>query len=125
MTRRNMPPRPKLVEVIWDDAHADLTEASQAELDEFHQSAIMETVGWLLRDDHAGVTIANERCAHDQTFRGRTFIPRPLVRTVRWLAGPRKRKASPEDHQPSRSADGRTARNSDVLAGRESRQPLA
>lgn len=85
----------KLVEVLWDDAHADLVESSTPQdLEDFHHPLVMRTIGWLLRDDLAGVTVANETCDADQTFRGRTFIPRRLIQEVRVVRSGRSRKRS-------------------------------
>lgn len=115
-----MPPRPKLVEVIWDDAHADLMEASQSDLEDFHQAAVMHTIGWLLRDDEKGVTVANEECPADQTHRGRTFIPRPLVHSIRTIKGGRSSKAQVKPSSPVSRSDG----EGHVLADAGSSQPV-
>lgn len=110
----------KLVEVEWQDAHADLVESSTREdLDDFHHPLVMRTVGWLLRDDQDGVTVANEHCSADQTYRGRTFIPRPLVNRVRIIRQPKTKT-----HQRASSDSSRADRAGDLLAGPESSESV-
>lgn len=72
-----------LVVVEWDDAWADSTEPVMLnEVGAEHKPMPIVTIGWLLRDDDAGVSIAPEYYKHADTYRGRTFIPRGMVRTV-------------------------------------------
>lgn len=81
--------------VVWDDAHGSATEDVTIEaLD--HTPMVMTTVGWLLREDERGVSVANERCEEGgkMVYRGHTFIPKAMVRscTVMKLVRPRKPK---------------------------------
>ena len=76
---------PILAHVVWDDAQSTATESvSLKDIDHHHRSAVMQTVGWLLKEDEKGVSVANERCLDegDETYRGHTFIPSSLVRSV-------------------------------------------
>lgn len=84
-----------LVLVVWDDAHADASEAlSLDDVAVKHRAAVFQTVGWLLRDDGLGVSVANERCLDqgDEVYRGRTFIPRSLIKSIVAVIKPRKKK---------------------------------
>ncbi len=88
-----LPPFP-IVALTWDDAHAqDATKVFTADqLD--HKPISITTVGWLLRHDSTGSSIACEYCG-DGDFRGITFVPKELVRdTVQISAAKRPRKAS-------------------------------
>lgn len=85
------------VSVIWDDAWADATDSvGERDHDARHKPTVMETRGWLLRDDAAGVSLFNERCLDkgEEIYRSRTYIPRLMIKDVIvWkLTKPRKPK---------------------------------
>ena len=65
-----------LVVLEWDDAWTTETPAT---LDGHlvHKPERVTTIGWLLKDDAVGVQLANE--FYDETYRGRTFVPRAMV----------------------------------------------
>lgn len=66
--------------VVWDDAHGSATkDVTEAELP--HAPVTMTTLGWVLRDDDKGISIACERFAEDGVdyYRGHTFVPRSLI----------------------------------------------
>lgn len=67
----------ELVYVRWLDAHGSATSA-YAEHEIPHAAIEITTYGLLLRDDDKGVSLASEYCA-DATFRGVTFIPKPMI----------------------------------------------
>ncbi len=76
----------QLVLVTWDDAWADTDGfATMHGIAQTHHPMKIQTMGWLLQDDETGVSLANERSSEDgtDTFRGRTFIPRAMVRDVK------------------------------------------
>lgn len=88
---------PDLVLVVWDDAHADASEAlSLDDVAVKHRAATFQTVGWLLRNDELGVSVANERCLDqgDEVYRGRTFVPKSLVRSITPVVKPRKKRSN-------------------------------
>lgn len=92
---------PILVLAVWDDAWGDAHESVSPHdhVDLKHKATVMQSVGWLMRDDEAGLSIFNERCLDqgEESYRGRTFIPRAMVRSVTPVIKPRKpRKRSPE-----------------------------
>lgn len=76
---------PRYVAVIWLDAWKSAgLDISVANVAEHHKPATMETRGWLLKQDDVGVTLANECCLDDDDddFRGPTFIPAKMVKSV-------------------------------------------
>lgn len=84
---------PYLALLVWDDAHGSAVEqVTLSSVAEAHKAAVFQTVGWILLDDDAGVSIANERCLDEgeESYRGRTFVPRALIRSVTPLNKPRK-----------------------------------
>ena len=88
---------PHLGVVVWYDAKGDsLKQLTLDDVHLFHMPTVMQTLGWIMKDDEKGVTIANERCLDvgDETYRSPTFIPRVLVRSVTpfKLSSPPKRK---------------------------------
>jgi hypothetical protein len=64
-----------LVVVEWDDAWQTETPATLRDF--VHKPERITTIGWLMKDDEVGVQLANE--FYDDTYRGRTFIPRAMV----------------------------------------------
>lgn len=81
--------------VVWDDAHGSATGVVTLK-DIPHKPIVMQTMGWLLREDEKGISLANERCLDegDESYRGHTFIPRSLVKSITpfKIATPRKKK---------------------------------
>lgn len=87
---------PQFAVVVWEDAWCDSTEAvTLKDASEKHRPATFQTTGWLLVSDEKGISIANERCLDkgEESYRGRTFIPRPLVRSTTLTNLSPKRKA--------------------------------
>jgi len=75
----------KLAVVQWLDAWQDQENFSTAHgIAATHTPLQVETLGWLIQDDEVGISIANEQSNEDgkATFRGRTFIPRGMVKSV-------------------------------------------
>lgn len=81
-----------LVAVQWEDAHG--AGNTQYELSEIpHAPVVPTTYGLLLREDEAGITLANEHyddMSQTTTFRGITFIPRKMILNVEVIKGVRK-----------------------------------
>jgi hypothetical protein len=69
-----------LISLSWNDAHSpSATEVvNAANLNDTHGTLRITTVGWELRHDDTGVTLASEFCG-DGDFRGVTFVPKALV----------------------------------------------
>jgi hypothetical protein len=72
---------PKLVAVTWNDAHQ--SGAEPFDVDEFHKPWVYTSVGWLVKNDAAGVTVA--ACKGDDEFDRALFVPRGMVVKVRRL----------------------------------------
>lgn len=96
----------ELVEVNWLDAWQD-----QENFQTTHGVALthgpmeVTTIGWLIKDDEVGVSIANEKSVQDDgeiVYRGRTFIPKGMLTSVIpfKLAKPRKIKPKPVPPEP-------------------------
>ena len=89
--------KPQLVVAVWDDAWADGSDSvTEKDALDKHRPTVMQTIGWLLADDDAGISLFNERCLDqgEETYRSRTFIPRAMVRSVTpfTLTKPRARR---------------------------------
>ena len=70
----------RIVCVTWMDAHGNAFAVYEAH-EIPHAAAIVRTYGVLLREDEAGVTIANE-VFEAGSFRGVTLIPKGMIREV-------------------------------------------
>jgi hypothetical protein len=80
-----------LVVLVWDDAWVKGdAPVVMSEVKHEHKPMPVTTIGWLLHEDDRGVQIANE--FYDDAYRGRTFVPRAMVRsmTTYALAKPRQ-----------------------------------
>lgn len=92
------PSKPQLVLAVWDDAQSSgIAPVSPADVP--HRASVMQTVGWVLRDDAEGISIANERCMDEgeEYYRGNTFILRVLIRSITPLNVSRRKKVSHEE----------------------------
>jgi len=93
----------KLVQVVWHDANSpastDIFDAT--DLKTAHTTMPVVTVGWLLRDDEQGVTLAGEWFSGTTDFRGLTFVPRALVGEVTEVKVPRLRTRKPTTGAPA------------------------
>lgn len=92
----------QLVVVVWDDAWQDQDNFATAHgIQQTHTPLAVQTIGWVIQDDEIGISVANERSSEDghDIFRGRTFVPRAMIRSVTPfnLARPRKRKVPPPE----------------------------
>jgi hypothetical protein len=87
---------PTLVVVEWWDAWADVDGfATIHGVHQTHRPMLIQTIGWLLQDDDTGVSLANEQSTEDgqQTWRGRTFVPRGMVQSVSPFKAERAKRA--------------------------------
>jgi hypothetical protein len=97
--------KPFLAVIVWDDAwSAGIEILTAKEVQEKHQPSVMQTLGWVLVDDPAGLSIANERCLDkgDECYRGHTFVPKSLIKSVTpfKLSTPRKSKREKDPPLP-------------------------
>lgn len=86
-----------LVIVEWHDAWTNELGVTIEDVGASHKPMRVQTIGWLLKDDDVGVSLANEHF-DDGSYRGRTFILRSMVVSVVpfALTKPRQRKAKHE-----------------------------
>jgi hypothetical protein len=82
----------KLVKVIWNDAFTDLTKHVYSAAEINHEPAVLESVGWLLREDEIGITIAQDKITGEEfTYRNVGFIPRGMIVNIVTLYEKQKR----------------------------------
>jgi hypothetical protein len=65
---------------VWDDAWTNENAVSLQDVGHTHKPEVITTLGWLLKQDDTGVSLANEFYA--ETYRGRTFIPAPMIKSI-------------------------------------------
>ena len=83
--------------ISWKDAWVDGTEAvALSDVKLKHKASIHETTGWLLYQDEEGVSLANEFCPEDETYRGRTFIPAGMLISITILNLTKKKTPKPK-----------------------------
>lgn len=75
----------QLVIVQWLDAWQDQENFTTAHgIKATHEPLPVQTIGWLIHEDEIGVSVANEQSTEDghDVFRGRTFVPRLMIKSV-------------------------------------------
>ena len=80
-----------LVCVHWLDADASSPSEAFYENEIKHRTTPMETYGLLMRQDDDGITLMTEFYQEDDgksVYRGRTFIPASLIKSIEVLAKP-------------------------------------
>ena len=78
----NLPDLP-FVAITWADAWVDGTEAiALTDVALKHKASMHTTIGWLLYKTPDGISVANEYCQEDETFRGRTYIPSGMLVSI-------------------------------------------
>lgn len=84
---------PRYVQCRWLDAWADpVDDVSIEKTFEKHKPLEMETRGWLLLEDEIGVSLFVERTADQSSYRGRTFIPKGMIKSIEDFPIKRKRR---------------------------------
>lgn len=96
----------QFVFVYWDDAWQDQENFATAHgIATTHEPMPIETAGWLIQDDEIGVSVVNERSTQDghDVFRGRTFVPRAMIKEVVpvKITRPRLKKVADEEAKPA------------------------
>lgn len=93
---------PRYVGCAWIDAWADpVDDVSLEKAHEKHRPLEMETRGWLLVDNDVGVSLFVERTADRESYRGRTFIPRGMIKSITDFPLKRKPRAKKELPPPA------------------------
>lgn len=84
---------PRYVTCTWLDAWADpVDDVSLEKAAEKHKPLEMETRGWLLVDNEVGISLFVERTADRDSYRGRTFIPKGMIKSVEDFPPIKKRR---------------------------------
>lgn len=89
-----MTTRLPLVVLEWDDAWVDGAEpVNLSEVHVQHKPKVIITLGYVLLDNDIGISLASEYYKDEDVYRGRTFVPRLMVKSVKpyQLTSPRKR----------------------------------
>ena len=74
---------PQFCEVTWIDAWADgVDDTTSEDVHLKHTPLTMVTRGWVLKNDEVGVSMFHERCVDPASYRGRTFIPAGMIKSV-------------------------------------------
>lgn len=112
----------QLVVIEWLDAWADQENFATAHgILSTHEPMPVQTIGWLIQDDETGISVVNEQSTQDghDVFRGRTFIPRAMIKIVTAynLTKPRKKKEAPHANPPDPSEQRILDESSPVGAG--------
>lgn len=82
--------------VVWLDACQFENPVTMNDLANRHRPEVVTTVGWIMKEDEVGVTIANE--FYDDAYRGVSFIHRPMIQSVTHL-----KLVIPRQSKPKRS----------------------
>lgn len=70
----------KIIWVKWLDAAFELRDLHQTEVDGYEVGSVMETVGFLVRQDKKGLILADDWQPEQEKWRGIMSIPRALSR---------------------------------------------
>lgn len=89
----------QLVLVEWLDANTDNDAVTLDNVNAYHKAWTVHTLGWCMREDEEGITLVTEY--YDDAFRGRTFIPRAMIKSVTPYVLSRPRRKSKKSHTPS------------------------
>lgn len=85
---------PRFISCLWFDAWGDTAgDCTPENVHEKHKPAVMQTVGWLLLENDIGVSVCCERDTVDGSYRGRTFIPRGMIKSITDFPPKRKPRA--------------------------------
>lgn len=67
--------------VLWGDAHENTEPMDEEDIE--HAPKIQATVGWLIRQDETGITLATEYGEEDGELRTVNFIPAGMAVSVK------------------------------------------
>lgn len=93
--------KPTLAYCTWDDAHGSTSMFDEHDVD--HKPYRFTSVGFLVRSDDVGVSLAGE-IGEDGRFRDHTFIPRKMV-IDEGVIGPLKMRKKAKFHPQPPSQD--------------------
>lgn len=98
-----MKPPKEITVVEWDDAWQDQENFNTKHgIEVTHAPMDVQTMGMLVVDDEEGISLANERSTQDgsDVYRGRSFIPRQMVKEVNVYRLVKKRSVAHKDPSP-------------------------
>lgn len=84
----------KFALVIWEDANGNATsEYAEDDMPGQHRPAVYHSWGWVVISNERGVTLVNEWCPKDESYRSRMFLPRGMIleETVLNVSRPRRK----------------------------------
>jgi len=91
---------PRFCEVTWEDAWCDgVDDVTFENVGDKHKPVLMITRGWVLIDNDIGVSMFYEKQADSTSYRGRTFIPKGMIKSIEDFPRIRKRKPKPLKQQ--------------------------
>jgi hypothetical protein len=112
-----------LVIVTWDDPNSSAVEViTEENIDQHHVPEVMETVGWLVKEDERGVSVCNELYYETgkPRWRGHTFIVRSLIKSIQRVKhGSQPRKATRKSANRSSKTEQTSAPDGKPAAGTE------
>lgn len=82
--------------VIWDDAHGSHTDFDDKDVE--HKPYRFTSVGFLVRSDAIGVSLAGE-IGEDGRYRDHVFISRAMI-VKEWVIGPLRTPRKPRKEAP-------------------------
>ena len=88
-----MSDQPKRATVWWSDAHGGSHSVSDHDIERSHKPMVMATTGWVVRDDEAGIMLAQDWMPRDANvhletanqWRVPSFQPRACIVKVEYL----------------------------------------
>ena len=83
--------------VVWDDAHGDTVMFDEKDVE--HKAYRFTSIGFLVRSDSVGVSLARE-FGEDGKFRDHEFIPRAMI-VDEWSLGSLKKPRKRRERHPS------------------------
>lgn len=92
-------PKVPFVIVVWEDADCGEEAVDKHTVISYHRPTIVHTIGWVLMDDDAGITLVTE--FYSETFRGRTFILRKNIISVTPIKLTKPRVKKPPALEPT------------------------
>ena len=103
-----------LVAVLWNDAHGTAAvPVDEGTVHEHHKPVQLVTIGWPLRWDEEGISLANE-IDEDGEYRGHTFILRSMVADIwrvsknpfvkRWKYYPESNISAPKTNEDAEAS---------------------
>lgn len=102
-------PEKRFALVVWEDANGNATtEYAEGDMPGVHRPAVYHSWGWIVISDERGVSLVNEWCPKDESYRSRMFIPRGMIREEILLDVARQRSPGPKNARRMSRPSGHT-----------------